>query len=480
MHRRRTWLGASLLLTLLPLFTLDGCKARSNASSSAPARSEPATTPTTRASPEALLPPPAVSMPDVSALVERVTPVVVNITTSQEVSTEPMDGLDFFFGPRGGRRVERIGIGSGFISDPSGYVVTNEHVVHGADAVRIRLADERELDAKVVGRDALLDLALLKINGASGLPAASLGSSDAIKVGQPVIAVGNPFGLGHTVTTGIVSAKARALGLGPYDDFIQTDASINPGNSGGPLFNARGEVVGINTAIRANANGIGFAIPVDALKDVLPELMEKGHVDRGKLGLAFQRVTPDLAKALGLESPGGALVAEVEPGGPAERAGIRPGDVIVSVDGVPIRHAEELPRQVARRMPGSQISVTVLRDGKRSELHATLAAMKDDTADTEQEGKRSEPDKSLPAGKLGIRVENLPGGQGVRVVRIEHGSSVGDLSEGDVIVEVGGTKIRTVNDLRAAIERARPGTILVAKIRRGDASRFAALPISEK
>jgi serine protease Do len=477
MHRRRTWLGASLLLTLL---TLDGCKARGNVSSSESALSEPATTPTTRASPEAPLPPPAVAMQDVSALVERVTPVVVNITTRQEVSAEPVDGLDFFFGPRRGQRFERIGIGSGFISDPAGYVVTNEHVVHGANAVRIRLADERELDARVVGRDALLDLALLKINGASGLPAARLGSSDAIKVGQPVIAVGNPFGLGHTVTTGIVSAKARALGLGPYDDFIQTDASINPGNSGGPLFNAQGEVVGINTAIRTDANGIGFAIPVDALKDVLPELMEKGHVERGKLGLTFQRVSPDLAKALGLESPSGALVAEIEPGGPAERAGIRPGDVIVAVEGVPIRHADELARQVARRKPGSPLSVTVLRDGKRFELHATLTAMKEDTSDPEQEGKRSEPDKGVPTGKLGIRVENFPVGQGVRVVRIDRGSPVSDLSEGDVIVDVGGTQIRNVNDLRAAIERAKPGTTLLAKIRRGDTNRFAALPVPEK
>jgi serine protease Do len=478
MHRRRTRIGAPLLLSLalLPLPRLDGCKARTNAASSEPPLSEPVKSGATPVASEAPLPSPAPGVADVSALFERVKPVVVNITTKQEVSVEPLDGLDFF-APRGRERFEQIGIGSGFITDAAGYVVTNEHVVHDADEVRVRLADEREFDARVVGRDRLLDLALLRINGASGLPAARLGSSGATKVGEPVVAVGNPFGLGHTVTGGIISAKERAIGLGPYDDFIQTDASINPGNSGGPLFNLHGEVVGINTAIRAGANGIGFAIPVDALKEVLPALREKGHVERGKLGLGFQRLTPDLAKALGLDSPEGALVVEVEPGGPAERAGIRPGDVIIAIDGTPVRQAEELPRQVARRPPGSRIAVTVLRNGKRIELSATLSALKDDAARDEQEGKGAAPENGLPAGKLGIRVEDLPGGQGVRVIRIEPGASVGDLSEGDVIVELGGTKIHNVNELRAAIERARPGTTVLAKVRRGDASRFVALPI---
>src|SRR5262249_40402236 len=207
-----------------------------------------------------------------------------------------------------------------------------------------------------------LDIALLKLKDAKDLPAAPLGSSEQLRVGEHVLAVGNPFGLGHTVTLGIVSAKARAIGAGPYDDFIQTDASINPGNSGGPLFNWRGEVIGINTAIRPGANGIGFAIPIDAVKDVLGQLREKGHVERGRLGLAFQALTPTLATALGVDGPKGALVSDVEPGGAAARAGIKAGDVVVSVNGTPIQHADELRRRVARNAPGSTIKVGVIRD----------------------------------------------------------------------------------------------------------------------
>jgi len=416
---------------------------------------------------------------DVSALVDQVRPAVVSITTKQELSV-PMSGLDFFFGVPGGRqRLERIGMGSGFIIDPSGYVVTNEHVVHGADAVRVKLVDEREFDAKVVGRDAQLDLALLRLNGASNLPAAKFGSSAALKVGEPAIAVGNPFGLGNTVTAGIVSAKERALGLGPYDDFIQTDASINPGNSGGPLFNGRGEVVGINTAIRAGASGIGFAIPIDMLKEVLPQLREKGHVERGKLGLVFQQVTPDLAKALHLDAPRGALVADVEPGGPADQAGIKPGDVIVAVGGVPIRRADELPRLVASHPPGTKLDVTVLREGKRMDLSTTLAPMKE-SRESEREGaKGGAQPKGQPTGKLGIRVENAPG-QGVRVVDIAPGANVGDLEEGDVILSLDGKPTRNADELRAAVAQEKPGAVAIARIRRGDMTRFAAVPIPEK
>jgi serine protease Do len=290
-----------------------------------------------------------------------------------------------------------------------------------------------------------------------------------------VLAVGNPFGLGHTVTLGIVSAKARTIGAGRYDDFIQTDAAINPGNSGGPLFNWRGEVVGINTAIRAGANGIGFAVPVDALKDVLPQLREKGFVQRGKLGLGFQPVTRDLAKALGLDAPKGALVAQIEPGGPAERAGIRPGDVIVGVNGVPIHHAEELPRNVARNAPGSEISVSLLRGKEQREVKAKLDLLEDDEA--QRPGKRgaTPAPQAQGAPKLGVEVSNAPGG-GVRVDGITSGNA-GELQRGDVITEVNGVRVADVAALGAAVGKLKPGTTALLRVRRGNTSRFAAVTI---
>ncbi|MEM9696804.1 MAG: trypsin-like peptidase domain-containing protein, partial [Myxococcota bacterium] len=244
----------------------------------------------------------------VADLVEQVAPSVVNITTVSKTRARrgPFgmlipDGM--LPAPR-----ERTGAGSGFIVDAAGYVITNSHVVDDAEKLKVRLWDDRLFEAEIVGEDPLLDLALIKMEGASGLPAATLGFSRNLRVGEHVIAVGNPFGLGSTVTMGIVSAKARTIGAGPYDAFIQTDASINPGNSGGPLFNARGEVVGINTAVRANANGIGFAIPVDDLRDVVEQLRTKGFVERGRLGLTFQPITDELADALGLDRPYGAMV----------------------------------------------------------------------------------------------------------------------------------------------------------------------------
>jgi serine protease Do len=424
---------------------------------------------------------------DVAALAERVKPAVVSITTTSEVRVpggmEGGDPFEFFFGPRGPRQpdrsMKRSALGSGFIIDPSGYVVTNEHVVHEADDVRVHLADDRELPAEVVGRDPKLDLALLKVKGASSLPYATLGSSERTRVGESVLAVGNPFGLGHTVTLGIVSAKARTIGAGPYDDFIQTDASINPGNSGGPLFNWKGEVIGINTAIRAGANGIGFAIPSDALKDVLPQLREKGYVERGKVGIAFQPVTPELARGLGLSSPEGALVAEVEPNGPAARAGIRPRDVIVAVDGNPIRHAEELPRNVARHAPGATITLTYLRGDKRLEAKTTLDALQDDEARAVRPGRGGDGDRKPQAtGRFGITVSDGPGG--ARVDSIAEGSKLEDVRPGDVITELDGAPVKNAAELAAALGKAKPGTTVVVKVKRGPLTRYAALPVPEK
>ena len=418
---------------------------------------------------------------DVAALSDQVKPLVVNITTTHHVDgNDTVDPFEFFFGgPRGGRGPRertQTALGTGFVIDREGHVITNAHVVDEADEVRVRLADDREFLAQVVGRDPKLDLALLALEGAKDLPAATLGSSEALRVGEHVLAVGNPFGLGHTVTLGIVSAKARSIGAGPYDDFIQTDASINPGNSGGPLFNWRGEVVGINTAIRAGANGIGFAIPVDALKDVLPQLRQKGRVERGKLGLAFQPVTADLARALALEGPRGALVNEVEPGGAAARAGIRPGDVIVAVGDVPIQHATELPRNVARNPPGTRVKLKVSRDKQVREVTATLDAL----VETEPAAARpkrgpSQPARPAPTDRLGVAVSDAPGG-GVRVDDVLS-SNARELEPGDVIVEASGVPVAGVDALRAAASGAPPGTSMLLKVRRGRATRYAAITI---
>jgi serine protease Do len=436
-------------------------------------------------------PPPVPAMLDVAGLAEMVKPAVVNITTTREVRFPGPSGVSpfrFLFPTPEGfnegapgleeRMLRQTGAGSGFIIDAAGYVVTNEHVVHDATEVRVRLADDRELRGEVVGRDPKLDLALLKLEGAGDLPVAALGSSEALRVGEPVLAIGNPFGLGHTVTLGIVSAKARTLGAGPYDDFIQTDASINPGNSGGPLFNARGEVVGINTAMKPGANSIGFAIPVDALKDILPQLRETGHVERGRLGLMFQPVTPDLARALQVESTRGALISNVEPGGPAARAGLRAGDVIVSINDAALRSADDLPRKVARNRPGTRVKVTVLRQNEKREIFATLDALTDDEESVSinrspSSGSRVE--KSEP--KLGLKVSNNPSG-GARVDAVLDGR--GELREGDVITELNGAAVRDVKDLSAALDKAKPGTTALIKVRRGGITRFSAVPIPKR
>jgi serine protease Do len=453
----------------------------------APPSAVAASSPPTIAAPTAEQPPtPVPATFDVADLAEHVKPVVVNITTTHEVNVpagalEGVDPFQFFFGGGGQMRPRELhqkqtALGTGFIIDSSGYVATNNHVVEGADTVRVKLADDREFSADVVGRDPKLDLALLKLKGAKDLPAAVLGSSDQLRVGEHVLAVGNPFGLGHTVTLGIVSAKARSIGAGPYDDFIQTDASINPGNSGGPLFNWKGDVVGINTAIRAGANGIGFAIPIDALKDVLQQLRDKGHVDRGKLGLAFQPITNELAKAMQLGSTHGALVADVEPGGSAARAGIQPGDVIVAVNGTPITHAEELPRNVARNAPGSQIKIALERGKQRRDVTATLDTLVDpDAASQPVRRPTSSHDAQQPQTRLGLQVSDAQGG-GVRIDGISE-QSAGELRPGDVIVELAGSRVGNVAQLRSALTKVKPGTTVLAKVKRGELTRYAAVAV---
>jgi serine protease Do len=474
---RRPGRAAGALAFSALLFALGGCHQSAatptpmhmaeaaDATTAAPVTTAPAASPT-----------PATF--DVAALAERVTPTVVNITVKEKVTlTSSVDPFDFFHGGRGGeapdREMTRVGVGTGFIIDPDGYVITNEHVVHDADELSVRLSNEHEYAAEVVGRDRKLDLALIKLKGASNLPAVQLGSSDSLRVGESVLAVGNPYGLGHTVTLGIVSAKARTIGAGPYDDFIQTDASINPGNSGGPLFNWKGEVVGINAAIRAGANGIGFAIPVSSLKDILPQLRERGFVERGKLGLVFQPVSDDLAKALAVPDTKGALVSDLEPNGPASRAGIKLRDVITAVNGAAVAHAEELPRMVAKNAPGAKIQVSLVRDGKSQDVTVTLDKLRDDDSGPVQKG-TGKPVNPQPADKLGIQVSDAQAG-GVRVDKVT--GSAHDLGPGDIIVDVNGTLVADSAALRTALAKVKPGSMAILRVKRGRVTQFAAVPI---
>ena len=317
-------------------------------------------------------------------LAKATRPAAVNVSTTQRVRGRgplPEDFFRRFFGgPRDGEPPRgRQSLGSGVIASADGYIVTNGHVVADADEIVVRLSDHSEHKAKVVGVDARTDVALLKIEAAN-LPALPFGDSDKLEVGEPVMAIGNPFGLEQTVTTGIVSAKERFIGSGPYDDFIQTDASINPGNSGGPLVDTRGTLIGINTAIFSQTGGsvgIGFAIPVNLAKDVLGQLKDRGEVVRGYLGVSVMPVTPEARQAAKLESSRGALVAETVPGSPAASAGIKPGDIIVAFQGETIGNPHDLTRRVAGTLPGTKVALRVARNGRETPVAVTLGRLKD-------------------------------------------------------------------------------------------------------
>ena len=449
-------------------------------------------------------PPVLAGTPDIATLVAKVRPAVVNITTIHEVKMS--EGSSPFFGfpdvpglgnmlpfhPQGPDRRNRGGegdegdqvlkqqaLGSGFLVDAQGHVVTNAHVIDDADVVKVRLADDREFRAKVIGKDKRLDVALLVLeNPPKDLPVAALGASDPLRVGEYVVAIGNPFGLGDTVTMGIVSAKGRTIGAGPYDDFIQTDASINPGNSGGPLFNLRGQVVGINTAINPQGKGIGFAIPIDAVRDVLPQLLSSGHVSRGRLGVVIQPMDDDLAHALGMEHAHGALVESVEPGSPADKAGVKSGDVIVAIDGQDVPHSGDLPRMVARHAPGTAVKLTYLRDKDKRTVDMSLAALKDEA----DHGGEVEPGPSTgsadKSSALGIAIGEEDGH--VVVQRVAPGGpSDGKLRPGDVIEEIDHQAVTSGSDLAARVHAAPADKPVLLRVRHGDQSRYVAIPRSE-
>jgi serine protease Do len=431
-----------------------------------------------------------VPAPDWVAIAKALKPAVVNVSTKRVESgpslprgLDPDDPFAQFF-----RQFERRphavrSLGSGFIIHSDGYIVSNNHVVDGASEIRVRLSDGREFPAKVLGRDPKTDLVLLKIE-ATGLPTIPLGDSSTLEAGAPVMAIGNPFGLAQTVTTGIVSGTGRVIGGGPYDDFIQTDASINPGNSGGPLINANGQAVGINAAIFSQSGGsigIGFAIPVKLAKPILAQLASTGRVVRGWLGVAIQPVTADLAKSLKLSESAGALVSSVTDGSPAEKAGLKPGDVIVEFNGEQVTRADRLPNAVANTPVGRDVPVSIVRDGKPMKLTVKVgeqAETKEAAAKPEQEpaklGLSVEPVTPRVARELGLKETH---GLVVRAVDDDSPAAEAGIQAGDVIVEVDRQPVRSAGDMRRRLEEHAKGTPVLMLVRRGEASLFVTINV---
>jgi serine protease Do len=421
-------------------------------------------------------------------IVKQVVPAVVSITAEKVVRTSGMQA-PFFFGPFGDlfggpgqepqeRRAQ--GLGSGVIVTPDGYVLTNHHVIEGAENIDIRLDDGRDLKAKVVGTDAKTDLAILKVE-AKDLPVVRFGNSGNVKVGDVVLAIGSPFGLRQSVTMGIVGGTGRGnLRItGQYEDFIQTDAAINPGNSGGALINIRGELIGINTAIfsRSGGNqGIGFAVPVNMAHRVMTQIIEHGKVTRGYIGVGIQDLTPELARQFGAPGPGGALVRSVEPGSPADQAGLQQGDVVLEVNGQAVEDSRTLSLTVAGKDPGTTVDLTVWRDSKKMRVPLKLGEFPED-----QQAAKAAPGSSSNALE-GLSVDTLtpavarqlnldPGTQGVVVTRVAPGSAAAEagLQRGDVIEQVARKPVAGISEFQAAVRQAGDGPVLLLVNRGGSA-----------
>jgi serine protease Do len=418
-------------------------------------------------------------------LVKTVTPSVVNISTIGKkklvrpfFESNPL--FEDFFGERIRPQYRReTSLGSGFILNKDGYIVTNDHVVRDAETIQVKLSNESVYKGKVIGSDPKTDIAVIKIDAKEPLPAAVLGDSNNLQVGQWAIAIGSPFGLDRTVTVGVISATGRSnMGIETYEDFIQTDASINPGNSGGPLLNIYGEVIGINTAIVAAGQGIGFAIPVNMAKEVINQLVTKGSVSRGWLGISIQTVTEEMAKTFGLPKASGALVNEVVPKSPAAKAGILQGDVITSFDGNAIKDVRQLQRMVAETPVGKKVPVEIYRDGKQVKVFVTTAPAEKAPAQTQNPTERE-------AGALGLSVEELPGDlkargiTGVVVTDLEPGGIAEDsgIQRGDIIMSVNQKKVRNLAEYQRAIKDATSKGAAVLLVRRGNASIYFALKL---
>ena len=422
------------------------------------------------------------TLPDFAAIVDANKAAVVNITASsaaKPTAAAPELPEEFRNGPYGEffrrfqipeQNVPRRGMGSGFIVEPDGVILTNAHVVDGADEVRVRLIDRREFKGKVLGVDKPSDIAVVKIE-AKGLPAVKLGDPSKIRVGEWVLAIGSPFGFENTVTAGIVSATSRSLPEGTYVPFIQTDAAVNPGNSGGPLFNLKGEVVGVASQIYSRTGGyqgLAFAIPIDVAASVKQELVAHGKVERGRLGVAIQEVTHSLAQSFGLDRPRGALVAQVEKDSPAAKGGIKAGDVLLGVNGKTVERSAELPPLVAAVKPGSKASFEVWRDGKKQALEVTVGAF-----EPQQAAAASPEAEGAPAGKLGLAVR--PSENGLVVENASGAAARAGIRAGDVVTAVNGRPVKSVAELRSAADKAK-GTVALL-VRRGDDTIFVPIEI---
>ena len=421
-------------------------------------------------------------------IVDAVAPAVVTVRVEKRASIVPaqLPGDDFFrfFGrefqaPRQRRAPRQSGLGSGVVTTPDGYILTNNHVIEGADRVRVELADRRVFDAKAVGADPASDLAVLKIDAAN-LPTVSIGDSSRVRVGDVVLAIGNPLGVGQTVTMGIISAKGRATGVGDgsYEDFLQTDAPINQGNSGGALVNLEGELVGINSQILTPTGGnvgLGFAIPSNMAREVMQQLKTHGAVSRGKLGVSVQNVTPDIAASLRLSSPGGAIISGVEPGSPAARAGLKQGDVVTALGGEKLADSNALRNRIAGTAPGSTVELEVFRNGRTETVQATLGELESSAVRASDDG---EGRGGREFGSAGMSVSpltpetarrlGLPSGKEgvmVRDVDPDGAAASADLRPGDVITQVNGKPVRTPAELRSALDDSsdRPALLLVTR-----------------
>jgi len=439
------------------------------------------------------------SMPGSFAdLVDRLKPAVVNISTTQTVRAgsspfsspfsnngSPFEryfwGDEFFerfFGDAPQREFKKKSLGSGFIISSDGYILTNNHVVEKSDKILVKLSDGNEFEAKIIGKDAKTDIALIKIKPTVSLHVVEIGDSDKLRVGDWVLAIGNPFGLEQTVTAGIVSAKGRVIGAGPYDDFIQTDASINPGNSGGPLFNMEGKVIGINTAIVAQGQGIGFAIPVSMAKSILPDLKTKGKVSRGWLGISVQDITEDIAKSMKHKDRQGALVAEVFRGDPASNAGIKPGDIITEINGKKVNNSHELLLMIANFHVGDRIDIKLQRDNRSMNVHVLVA----ERTDRSEFAARNTSEDAYGMVVHDITPEiaqylGLSSRTGVIVTDVREGSPADDvgLQSQDVILQVNRVKIASKKDYLKEISRKETGQNLLLLVKRGQSTFFVAL-----
>ncbi|MFZ5540533.1 MAG: DegQ family serine endoprotease [Pseudomonadota bacterium] len=454
---------------------------------------------------------PTVQLPDFTTLVERAGPAVVNIRTIARIGAQALqqfpdlDESDPFYeffrrffpqpgpqqqprpprAPRGEREVPR-GLGSGFIISADGYVMTNHHVVEGADEIIVTLPDKREFKARLIGSDRRTDVALVKID-ATGLPTVPIGDPAKLKVGEWVIAIGSPFGLDNTVTAGIVSAKGRETG--DYLPFIQTDAAVNPGNSGGPLINMRGEVVGINSQIFTTSGayaGISFAIPIDEAMRVQEQLRATGRVIRGRIGVGIDAVSKELAEALGLPKPQGALVTQVERDSPAEKAGVEAGDVILRFDGKTIERATDLPRIVGGTKPGSKVTMTVWRKGTQRDLHVTVGELPADRP----VARRGEPPQrgGASANALGLVVSDVPAERlkelrirgAVQVDSVDGAAARAGLRPGDLIVAVNNVEVQSAKQFNDLVAKLDPKRNVALLVRRGDQSTFVIIKPSDR